>query len=136
MKPLHEIILRGNDPTGHGYYGAKRGNRKHKGLDLCAEPGNIVLSPINGIVTKIGTVYKHTSKFKYIQVTGDVYKVRLMYAKLKTPGIKLNSRVFEGMEIGIVQDIAGFWGSKMKNHLHMEVYKHGLLTDPEPLLTE
>lgn len=57
MKPLSKIELRGNDPTGAGWYGAKRGSRKHKGLDLVAKPGTPVMSPINGHVSKIGYPY-------------------------------------------------------------------------------
>ena len=57
-KILKSIELRGNDPTGHGYYGAMRGNRKHKGLDLVAKPSTPVFSPIDGVITKFGYVYK------------------------------------------------------------------------------
>lgn len=129
---LKDIELRGNDPTGHGYYGAKRGTRKHKGLDLVAEPLTDVFAPIDGVITKLGYPYSGNLNFRYIEITNDVYRVRIMYCQPKN--ITLNRRIFKGDKIGEVQDIAGYWNPKMKNHIHFEVYKHGLLTDPEPLI--
>lgn len=131
--PLVDTIPRGNDPTGHGYYGAKRGTRKHQGFDLLAEPGVIVISPIDGFITKIGQVYRATTKFKYIEISNDIYRVRLMYGK-PIKDLKINKRVQDGVHIGHVQDIAQYHGGNMKNHLHVQVWKHGLLTDPEPLI--
>lgn len=132
FKPLDKIILRGNDPTGHGYYGAKRGNRKHKGLDLVAEPGDSVTSMISGVVTKIGYPYASNLNFRYVDVSNDNYRIRVMY--IDPCALKVGDRVFEGSCIGEVQNIAGYWNSKMKNHIHIEIYKNGLLTDPEPLI--
>ncbi len=133
VAPIEHIELRGNDPTGHGYYGAKRGSRKHKGLDLVAKPGTKVMCPIDGVITKIGQVYENTSRFKYIEITNDVYRHRLLYIKPYT-WVKKGIRVFECDVIGEVQNISFYHNSRMKNHLHWEIYKHGLLTDPEPLL--
>jgi len=132
VSPLEKIELRGEDPTGHGYYGAKRGSRKHKGLDLVAAPGDAVLSPIHGVVTKLGYPYANNLAFRYVEITNDTYRVWLMYV---APEVKVGDRVFEGQRVGEVQDIAGYWDPKMKNHVHYQVWKHGLLTDPEPLIT-
>lgn len=82
--PLKTIELRGNDPTGHGYYGAKRGNRKHKGVDYVAKPKDEVFSPIDGIVTKLGYPYYGNLNFRYVEITNDTYRVRLMYVFPKT----------------------------------------------------
>ena len=133
--PVEKLVLRGEDPTGHGYYGAKRGTKKHQGLDIIATPGEDVFCPIDGVITKFGQVYETeiTPKFKYIEITNDTYRVRLMYA-LQTPEVSINQRVFECDVIGKVQDVAGFWNPKMINHIHMQVWKHGLLTDAEPIL--
>lgn len=130
--PLEELIPRDYDPRGAGWYGASRGTRKHKGFDFVADPGTTVFSPINGFVSKIGQAYVNPARFKYIEISNDIYRIRLMYSK---PAFELglNDRVTAGQELGMVQDIAGHWGGGMLNHLHVEVYKHGLLTDPEPL---
>ena len=132
-KPLNKIILRGNDPTGHGYYGAKRGNRKHKGLDVISKPKEAVYSLIDGVVTKIGYPYAGNLTFRYVEVTNDIYRVRVMYIFPKN--ISVGDRIFQGQQIGEAQDIASFWNPRMRNHIHIEVYKNGLLTDPEPLFT-
>lgn len=131
ISPLEVIVLRGDDPTGHGYYGARRGAKKHRGLDLVAAPGDPTISPIHGVVSKLGYPYANALQFRYVEITGDIYRVRLMYVE---PSVKVGDRVFEGDQIGTVQDIASYWNPSMKNHVHYEVYKHGLLTDPEPLI--
>ena len=122
---------RGSDPTGYGHYGAKRGTRKHKGIDLLTKPGMTVFSPIDGFITKLGTAYKATTRFKYIDVSGEEYRWRLMYCR---PTLKLGARITAGDFIGTAQDIAAYHGGEMLCHIHVECYKHGLLTDPEPLL--
>jgi murein DD-endopeptidase MepM/ murein hydrolase activator NlpD len=131
--PLDNLVLRGNDPTGHGYYGAKRGSRKHKGVDLVGDPNDCVYSPIHGTVTRVGKVYSNTNKFDLVEISNDMYRIKLMYVKLE--GAKVGQRVFEKDIIGKLQDVAGYWNPMMLNHLHFEVYKNGMLTDGEPLLT-
>ena len=128
---LNKMVPRGNDPTGHGYYGAKRGTRKHKGFDAISKPDELIKSPIHGTITKLGYPYANALQFRYIEVTNDVYRVRLMY--VEPLNILVGKRVFEGQEIGKAQNIAAYWNPKMINHVHIEVYKNGLLTDPEPL---
>ncbi len=131
--PVEELILRGDDPTGHGYYGAKRGNRKHKGVDLVTKAGESIKAPISGVITKIGYPYANALQFRYVDIQSDIYRFRIMYCQ-PIDGIYVGIRVFEGQEIAKAQDIAGYWNPKMLNHIHIELYKHGLLTDPEPLL--
>lgn len=132
VSPTKDTKLRGNDPTGHGYYGAKRGTKKHKGLDIIVNEGDDILSPINGHFRRIGRVYEHTDEFYLVELVNDTYSVKLMY--VCPNDIKTNTPVIEGQIIGSAQDIAAYWGGKMLNHVHMEVRKHGLLTDPEPLI--
>ncbi len=131
-KPLKKIQLRGNDPTGHGYYGAKRGNRKHKGVDVVSVKGEKVFSMTHGVVTKIGYPYSVNLNFRYIEVANDEYRIRYMYVE---PTIELKDRIFEGDKIGLAQDISSYWNPNMINHIHIETYKNGLLTDSEPLIT-
>lgn len=137
--PLEEIILRGNDPSGHGNFGAKRGLKKHAGVDLAAVPGVSVFSPIDGIVTKFRQVYSHTTEFKIVEITNDIYRAWLMYCAPDI--IEKNDRVYRGDRLGVVQDISSYWwnksskkGTKMINHLHVQIWKYGKVTDPEPLL--
>ena len=135
--PVKFLELRGNDPTGHGYYGAKRGTRKHKGVDVLSTAGEDVMSPINGVITKFGWVYKNhkagKAKMRYVEITGDTYRMWIMYTDLSA--MKIGDRIFEGDVFGKAQDVSEYWGGSMRNHLHIQLWKNGLLTDPEPLLT-
>ena len=135
--PVKELEFRGADPTGYGWYGAAGGSRKHKGVDIISLPKEDVTSPIHGTVTKYGYVYKNPKEDKpamrYVEITSDMYRVWLMYVTLED-GL-LGERVFEGDLIGKAQDVSDYWGGSMRNHIHVQVWKFGLLTDPEPLLT-
>jgi hypothetical protein len=127
------LKLRGADPTGNGWYGADRsGGRKHKGIDIVAQPGERIFSPITGKITRSGLVYTFTRKFKLLVISNDIYEVKLMY--MEPHPFNPGDLVYECAEIGINQDVANYWGKGMVNHIHMEVRKYGLLTDPEPLL--
>ncbi len=129
--PTAKLVLRGNDRTGYGHYGAKRGSRLHKGLDIRSNVGELIFNPIDGIVSKVGRVYSRTAKFKYVEITNDIYRVRVMYV---SPSVKVGDRIYGKKIIGKAQDISKYHGGEMINHVHLEIYKHGLLTDPEPLL--
>jgi len=132
-KPLANIELRGSDETGNGWYGANRGRRKHKGLDLVSIPNEAVFSPIHGIITKIGYPYAKALQFRYIEITGPIYRVWLMYV-LPNDSIKKGQKIFIGDKVGTAQNIAEYHHPEMQNHIHLQVWKYGLLTDPEPIL--
>lgn len=140
MKVLNKHIKRGADPTGHGDYGKSRGSRKHKGFDIVSIPGEDVYTPISGFISKIGYCYSFELSFRYIEITNDEYRWRLMYT-LPKKGLFVGQRVVEGDVVSTAQDIAAYWNkgkknwqAKMINHVHTQVWKNGLLTDPEPLL--
>ena len=139
-KPLVKIIDRGNDPTGFGHFGAKRGARKHKGHDIISVPGESVVSMISGTVTKVGYMYanRKAKHLRYVEVTNDVFRIRLSY---------LEHSVFEGdvvcagERVGYALSVADYHNKNKKkgaalmiNHLHVEIYKNGKLVDPKPYL--
>lgn len=130
--PTTRLKLRGNDPKGHGYYGASRGIRKHKGTDYVAEPGEAIFACVSGKV-RIGNVYATSSKMKLVEITGDEFRIKQMYVY---PYVKNGAFVKAGQFIGVAQDIAGYHKSTMINHVHVSVWKNGLLTDPEPLIKQ
>lgn len=133
--PLKQLVYRNTDPTGNGWYGASRGRRKHRGVDLVAEPGTTVYSPIHGTITKIGYPYADALQFRYVEITAEVYRIWLMYVEPK-PGIEVGQKIFIGDEVGTVQAIGPHHHPHMKNHLHIQVWKNGLLTDPQPIIKE
>lgn len=130
--PFDNIVERGRDPKGHGDYGMPRGGKKHRGWDIVGNPGDLIKAPIDGIITKHGYMYDFAPQFRYVEITGQTYRIRLGYSELMD-GLKIGDPIIEADCVSTLQDIAGYWGGDMKNHLHIEVYKNGLLTDPEPL---
>lgn len=136
-------IGRGNDPTGHGYYGASRSNgaRKHEGFDVISTPKEPVFATHRGKV-RVSNVYATTKlgkpTMKLVEITGDVYRNKLMYVD---PIVETGDFVEAGQQIGTAQDITSYHtesandkDKNMINHVHISTWKHGLLTDPEPLL--
>ena len=76
--------------------------------------------------------YKDALEFRYVEVSNDTYRIRLLYTG--PINLKKGDSISEGVKVGVVQDVAGHWANGMLNHLHVEIYKNGLLTDPEPLI--
>ncbi len=131
--PTKKIVLRDKDTTGNGWYGASRAHhtRKHKGCDYCAEPGEEIYACVSGTV-RIGYPYNTSTKMKLVEITNSTYKVKQMYVD---PIVKSGDFVREGQIIGYSQDVANYHHlPEMKNHVHISVWKNGLLTDPEPLI--
>jgi murein DD-endopeptidase MepM/ murein hydrolase activator NlpD len=138
-RPLVNIKDRGNDPTGFGHFGAKRGTKKHKGHDIISVPGESVVSMINGAVTKIGYAYAKALQFRYVQVENETFKIWLMY--LEHDNLKVGKQICEGERVGYALSIANYHNKNkkkgdplMKNHLHIQIWKNGVLVDPKPYL--
>lgn len=134
-QPTKCVILRDKDSTGNGWYGAKRGNRLHEGTDYVVTPGEEVFACCSGTV-RVGNVYSHSNKMKLIEIVGTIgnhkVQVKQMYV---LPSVKTGDVVKAGDVIGTAQDVAKFHNSnKMKPHVHISVWKNGLLTDPEPII--
>lgn len=117
------LIERGSDPMGSGHYGASRGHRKHMGIDYCASPGTMIVSPVHGKVTKLGYPYAQDTSFRYVEITSlDGHRHRLFYV---SPSVTLGDLVGEKDVVGYCQDIATKWGNGMKNHIHYEIMVPG-----------
>ena len=132
--------IRGTDCYGSGSYGASRGNRSHKGVDIKSDEGDIIVSPIDGFISKTG--YKiYTDKCSYlvgvdVKGTGKYsgYKVRLFYVKGNLP---TDTRVKKGDPIGVQQSLQKNCYPKMTNgkycmtnHVHVELIVNGFKKDP------
>lgn len=134
--PTKCTILRNEDATGNGWFGAKRGNRLHEGADYIVVPNEDVFACCSGVV-RIGNVYRGSTRMKLIEISGNIgvhsVRVKQMYI---LPCVKTGEKVKKGQKIGVAQDVAAYHGSnKMKAHVHVSVWKNGLLTDPEPIIT-
>lgn len=122
-----------NDPAGDGHYGARRGDRKHKGIDFLCEPQAPVLSPVEGVVTKYGYCYGEDLRWRYVEITTpDQLRHRLFYVE-PTARFAIGDKVTPSLVIGYAQDISvRYPGEGMLAHIHYEVKDQaGKHLDPE-----
>lgn len=124
--------IRGIDVFGSGHYGASRGKRKHRGIDLACYPGSIVCSVAPGKVTKLGYPYsldqEKKKHFRYVEVTLDGNKFRYFYI---LPVVKVGDDISVGTPLGISQKLGEVYKG-ITEHVHFEVIEpDGNYTDPE-----
>ena len=132
MRVLLKQEYRGCDKFGCGHYGASRGTRKHIGLDIKGSQGDCVYAPIDGKVTKLGYAYSDDLSFRYVEITGDRYKVRVFYT---LPTVRLVEDICEGEIIGTVQTLNNRYEG-ITDHVHVEVRKGSKLLNPEQFFKE
>ena len=111
------------DAAGSGVYGAPRNGRKHAGLDLICAPGEIVKSPIRGVITRIAYPYPDTSLYQGVEIEGDVMTLKLFY--VKPYYAKIGQMVTAAEEIGVAQDVRVRYPDEkdMLPHVHLEIVK-------------
>lgn len=126
--------LRGCDAQGNGAYGAPRGTRTHKGEDVCAWVGSLVVPEEGGTITKIGFPYSPEDEEKchlrYVELLTQMnYRIRYFYVD---PLVEVGDYVQACQPIGAVQDLQAVYGSTMENHVHVEVINpDGVHIDPK-----
>jgi len=120
------------DPLGCGHFGASRsgGTRTHRGIDIVAVPGERIFSPITGNVSRYPIPYANDNRYSGIEIKNATYRVVMFYLK---PIVSIGSVVIAGQPIGEAQNISAKHGASMRNHVHVEVYKNGVLIDPTNL---
>ena len=131
IKQIIPCELRGTDPAGSGEYGASRGSRTHNGIDYTCVPGCEVLSPVDGVISKLGYPYADDLTWRYVQITdSDGLMHRLFYVE---PNVGIGQKISLNMAIGIAQDITLRYPDKgMQPHIHLEVKDQaGDYIDPE-----
>lgn len=122
-----------NDAKGSGYYLAKRGARKHYGVDFLVSEKENIYAPENGVLKGVRYPNKNDysySGFEFLGDSGTVYKV---YYNIPDYD-KVGKRVRKGSKIAIAQDISKKYGGEMKPHIHVETYLNGLNVNPENIL--
>ena len=121
------------DSWGEGHYGAPRGTRTHKGVDLNAAAGSKVLAASYGIVTKLGYPYGDDLSFRYVQITtASGHLERYFYLE---PMVEDGDQVVEGEVIGKVQDLSQRYPG-ITSHFHFEVKQGNTFLNPELYLGE
>ena len=119
-----------SDPAGNGSFKSKRGPRIHKGVDLVCEPGDLVVAPLGGWITKIGYPYADDLSYRYVEITSKSKLVcRIFYVE---PTVELGHEVEAGDQVGFAQDVAErykydsrggvrYRTNKMLPHVHVEL---------------
>ena len=121
---------RRTDQQGSGHYGASRGQRKHNGVDYACYPDSIVLSNVNGIVTKLGYPYASDLSYRYVQITCIETGLSHRYFYVE-PAVNKGDHIKIGDAIGASQELHY---SGIVQHIHYEIKdSDGNYVDPNSL---
>lgn len=111
---LSEMGYRQCDSHGCGHYGAPRGSRKHKGIDLCnpggdsLPDGTVIEAGFSGVVVKIGRAYSDENKahLQYVAIRLADYYCRIFYI---IPLVQVGDRIDGLRSIGYSQNLRKFY---------------------------
>jgi len=114
---------RGTDAAGDGGYGASRGGRSHRGVDYAVLPGSVLLSPVNGRITKIGYPYADDLSYRYVQITTKRGEHHRFFYVEPHPDLEENQKIrAEQTPIGVTQDVTARYPElDMTPHIHYEI---------------
>jgi murein DD-endopeptidase MepM/ murein hydrolase activator NlpD len=123
--------LRRTDAYGCGEFGAPRdgGERRHEGVDFIADPGQPVVAPISGYVTRIGYAYPGDSTLKFVEIANPAlrYEARVFYVD---PAVTVGEAVRLGAVIGTHHTLERKYPGGMTDHVHLEIIApHGVHID-------
>ena len=127
-RPTQEI--RDTDEWGSGAYGAPRGDRTHRGIDIVTTHGQVITAPFDGIMVRRADPYEDDPAYTgcLLRRESDGLEIKLFYIENLSTGA-----VSEGQKIGTAQDIAQKYPG-ITNHIHLEVWLNGAPVDPTPYL--
>ncbi|PRQ00464.1 peptidoglycan DD-metalloendopeptidase family protein [Enhygromyxa salina] len=132
MQFAREIVRqqrsRRHDKHGSGQFGAPRGARLHRGLDIVTRAGEEIYSPIVGEVVREALPYAKDPRYRGLVIRGrdawaDV-ELKLFYVQ----GI-LTGRVEAGATIGFAQNLELKYPG-ITNHVHIEARVKGKIVSP------
>lgn len=102
----------------------------HRGVDLSARRGTLLLAPADGIVAESTDLYQGQAKFGKVIVIDHGGGLRSMYAHLDQRTVGTGDAVAAGQPIGKT----GNTGKTTGPHLHFEVSQDGRPIDPQRLI--
>lgn len=119
---LDRFPTQGNCFFGDTWHAARGGGRKHVGVDIIADKGNLLYAVVDGEISKqywdqpgalagngLRVAQPNGTYFTYLHMSGFA------------PGIELGTKVEAGDVIGFV----GTTGSSATPHLHLEIHPNG-----------
>ena len=105
------------DADGDGHFGAKRGERKHRGVDFLCLPGQIIWSPIEGMAMRHAHPYAD-QEYDGLLISGDGMQVMVLYFKPNEELIGTYIQQHQG--IGIAEDVT----KRYPKAVHMQPHVH------------
>lgn len=121
-----DIIIR-NDNRGDGLFASSRsGRRIHKGIDLMADVGVVVLAAKSG---KVISATQNRGMGKYV-IIRHADRCITIYGHLSEILVRKNDYVHQGQVIGKVGKTGNARSRDMLPHLHFEIRKNGVPQDP------
>ncbi|PSG90871.1 M23 family metallopeptidase [Aurantibacter aestuarii] len=133
--------IRECDPKGCGHFGANRGynadgtRRYHRGIDLVANENDAIKTPFDCVVNRYGYVAGDKAH-QLIELQGvggfKDYKAKIMYVKYNN---NVNVSFSKGEIVCYADDIKQKYGTSITPHVHVEIYKKGVLIDPTPFVS-
>lgn len=118
--------VRETDKHGMGHFGAPRGSKTHKGADYVGEPGQNIVSPIDGKVIRAARPYADDSRYNGLLISGKHLYIKIFY--IEPDWSRIGAGVFQGKTIiGTMQDITKRYAD-ITPHVHLQA-----MVDPELL---
>lgn len=123
------------DMQGCGHYGAGRGGRDHKGVDIITVENQELKAPFTCKIIRYGyaasDLVHQLVEIESLEPELSGITSKIMYIK---PSFPVGSVVYRGHTLCLADDIKKKYGSSMTNHAHIEVYKNGKNVDPTPYI--
>ena len=126
---------RGEDAYGEGRFHASRdgGARDHEGVDYVASPGQTVVAPISGYVSKIGYAYPDDQSLKFVEIDNPALHLtaRVFYVD---PAVAVGDSVAVGRPIGQAHSLQQRYPLGITDHVHLEIAERGRKVDAATLI--
>jgi len=127
LRPLDEMDLESpvghwkvrNDPAGMGHFGAPRGDRLHRGVDLLCEPMQPITVPFASVLERIARPYADDPTYSGALLRGEWLWAKLFYIIPQRELIGMS--LTKGQQFAVAQDISEKYGEPMKPHIHFEI---------------
>jgi hypothetical protein len=126
---------RETDAYGEGRFHASRdgGTRDHEGVDYVARPGQAVVAPISGYVSKIGYAYPDDQTLRFVEIDNPALRLtaRVFYVD---PAVAVGDSVAVGRPIGQAHSLQQRYPLGITDHVHLEIAERGRRIDAEKLI--
>lgn len=113
-----------------GWFGERRGGSRHPGTDIDGETGEPVVAAAAGTVVWAGSAPAGYSGYGTVVIVDHGEGVQTLYAHLSAVAAAVGQTVAASDRIGSI----GSTGHSTGSHLHFEVRRGGVITDPAAFL--